>query len=81
MSVMSKLEIKGTTFWALVDGDKKASITLFSDKTEAIGVLTAQGNTAESNIMSITRVSEEEWKVEQISWKEIATELMKAIKK
>ena len=78
---MAKLEIKGTTFWALVNGDKKTSITLFSDRTEAIGVLTAQGNTDESNIMSITRVSAEEWKVEQISWKEIATELMKAIKK
>lgn len=78
---MSKLEIKGTTFWALVSGGKKASITIFSDKTEAIGILTAEGNTDESNIMSITRVSAEEWKVEQISWKEIATELMKAIKK
>ena len=81
MIILSKLEIKGTTFWVLVNVDKKASITIFSDKTEAITVLTGQGNTEESNIISITRVSAEEWKVEQISWKEIATELMKAIKK
>ena len=78
---MSKLEIKGTTFWALVKEDKKPVITLFRDKTEAITVLTGQGNTEESNIISITRASAEEWKIEQISWKEIATELMKAIKK
>ena len=78
---MSNLKIEGNKFWVLVDGGKQESMAVFSDKTEAIKTLTAQGNTDESNIMTVTRVSAEEWSVEQVSWKEIASELMKAIKK
>ena len=78
---MTRLDITGNAFWALVQDGGKNPISLFSDKTEAIDELSALKDPNKADIMCIIRKSAQEWTVEQVTWKEIAAELIKASRK
>ena len=76
---MEFMETKGNTFWALIQEDND-SFLLFSDKEDAITKLTDFDDPNAAQIIGLTR-QEKEWVIEQVSWQEIASTLIKKVKK
>ena len=73
---MNSLKVKDNTFWVLMGEE----MTLFNNKAEAISILTSLDNPSESKLMTVTCDESDNWTIEQVSWKEIATDLMRSMK-
>jgi len=76
---MEHLQTKGSTFWALIE-EGADSFLLFNDKENAISKLTEMGDPNSAQIIGLTRQNKE-WAIEQVSWQEIASALIKKVKK
>ena len=73
---MSNFKVKDNTFWVLI-GDE---MTLFIDRSNAIKTLTSLKNPSEAQLIAFTREESDRWTIEQVSWKDIATDLIRAMK-
>lgn len=67
----------GRTFWVLVPVDGDSNLHIFTDRGSAISTLKDIGGPDTHEVMKLTCESAEKWEIGQLSWKEIAMELMK----
>jgi hypothetical protein len=76
---MDYLETIGNTFWAIVE-EGKENLLLFKNKEDSINKLSEVGDPITVQIISITKQGNE-WSIEQVSWQEIASVLIRKTKK
>lgn len=76
---MEFLETKGNTFWALIENGSD-SFLLFTEKENAISKLTEFDDPNSAQLIGLSRKGKE-WIIEQVSWQEIASALIRKVKK
>jgi len=76
---MAFIKTNGSVFWALTK-ENDDEFLLFQNKNDAINKLTEYDEPDTCQIISIKRESNE-WIIEQVSWQEIASALIKKVRK
>jgi len=76
---MDHIETKGNTFWVLIESNKENMI-IFNQKDTAIEKLSEADDPNSVQIISLTKQGKE-WAIEQVSWQEIASALIRKARK